>query len=120
MKNQLEIQRRFLKEDTPMKLGHLSSDLARIASLLNMKVGTQTVQAVIEEAGLFAEWAGTSPGVSRETQAFLAKIQNFLSAKGQEWNSSNQNPVWRKEAADCLRSWADELLKEAGFFDDPG
>lgn len=117
MKNQIEIQQRFLGEDNPMKLGHLSSDLARIASLLKMKVGEDTIKGVMEEAKLFAEWTGATPGISQETQMFLVKIQNFLAAKEQEWNSSSQNVTWRKELSDCLRAWSEELLKEAGFFD---
>gem|GEM_PF-5266388 len=85
-----------------MQQGQLASDLARIASLLGMKVEDETTRGVMEEARLFSEWTGANPGISPETQ---------------EWDSKNQDTVWRKELSDCLRAWSDDLLKEAGFLD---
>ncbi len=112
-----KIQKRYLEEENPMKLGHLASDLARIASLTNMKAGEQALLSVIEEAKFFTEWAATSSGVSIEIQIFLAEIQGFLARKELEADSNLNNEEWKKSLSHCVRTWSHELLEKAGFLD---
>ena len=115
MRNQNELQERFLKENATMRLGHLASDLGRIASLLGMRVGGETVKTVIEESKFFAEWA--APEVEPKVQELLADIQSFLALTELEWNGSSDRSEWRGVTARQLRYWSDELLKKAGFID---
>jgi hypothetical protein len=116
VKNQTEIQQRFLKENPLMRLGHLSSDLARIASFMEIPNEEQATRSVIQESKFFAEWAASE--VDLETQMLLAEIQGFLTQMEKAWNSSYKNSIWQKNCAQRLRNWADELLKRAGFFND--
>ena len=112
-----EIQVRFLKEENSMKLGHLASDLARIASLTEMKAGRTALKSVLEEAKYFSEWAATATNVPLETQMFLAEIQSFIAQKELEFDSMFENQEWRAGLRSRARVWSQELLKRAGFFD---
>ena len=113
MKNLPAIRERFLQENTQMKLGHLASDLARIASLLNMQAGEKALQNVMEETKFFAEW--TAPDTDPETQAFLLEIRSLITEKELEWDSLSNDENWRDETAKCLRNLSNKLLKKAGF-----
>ena len=117
MNHLTKIQERFLKEEDSMKLGHLASDLARIASLTEMEAGRKVLKSVLEEAKYFAEWAATAPGVEIEIQTFLAEIQGFLAEKELELDSKFDNEDWKKLLRGQARTWSDELLNRAGFFD---
>ena len=114
MKNQIEIQKRFLEEDARMRLGHLASDLARIASLVQVQAKEETVKSVIEEGKFFAEWA--AQGVELEIQIFLAEIQSFLARTELEWETLSKDTPWRVKIAERTRNWSEELLRKSGFF----
>ena len=118
MKSQIEIQQRFLKENAQMRLGHLASDLSRIASLTEIKMEEEAAKLVMEEAKFFTEWAGTAAEADLETRMFLAEIQGYISLKKLEWDSASKGEEWRGNLRRQLRLWSDELLKRAGFFED--
>ena len=99
-----------------MRLGHLSSDLARIASFMEIPNEEQATKSVIHESKFFAEW--TAPEADLETQMLLAEIQEFLARMETKWDSSYPHPEWKQNCAQQLRDWADTLLKKAGFFND--
>ena len=115
MSRLVEIQARFLKEENSMKLGHLASDLARIASLTEMKAGKTALKSVLEEAKYFSEWAATAANVPLETQMLLAEIQSFIAQKELEFDSMFENQEWRAGLRSRARAWSDELLKKAGL-----
>lgn len=115
MRNQPEIQERFLKESPEMRLGHLASDLARIASFIEMQLKTEAIKTVIEESKFFAEWAARD--AKPEIQMFLAGIRGFLAQKELELNSLSSNQEWKKEVSQYVRACSDGLLKKAGLID---
>ena len=115
MRNRLEIQERFLKESPEMRLGHLASDLARIASFMEMQIRVEAVKDVMEESKFFAEWAARD--VKPEVQIFLAEIQSFIAKKELELDSLSNNQKWKKEVSEYVRACSDGLLKKAGFID---
>lgn len=118
MRNPLELQERFLKETSPMRLGHLASDLARVSDLLKMRVGPETIKGVLEESKFFAQWAGIAGDLSAEMKTLLAEIQGFVAQKELEWETFSKNSEWRDNVARQLRVWSDELLKKAGFLEE--
>lgn len=118
MRNQIEIQERFLRETAEMRLGHLASDLARIASFIEIETKEGTVKTVMEEAKFFAEWAARD--AKPEIRMFLAEIQGFLAKKELELNSLSNNHEWKKEVSQYVRACSDGLLKKAGFIDADG
>lgn len=101
-----------------MRLGHLASDLARIDSFVRMKMNSGTVKSVINEAKFFSEWA--APDVELEIQIFLDEIQGFLTLTELNWNSLSRDTQARENVAKQCRTWSDELLRKAGFFDESG
>ena len=113
--NPSKLQERFFKEKPKMRLGHLASDLARIAFLLGKELEKETVESVMNESKFFAEWAAQD--VDPETQILLAEIQGCLAQWELEWSSLSANIAWKNKTARILRTWSDELLKRAGFFD---
>lgn len=115
MRNQIEIQERFLKEDGKMRLGHLASDLSRIASFIEMQLDTNVVCDVIEEAKLFAEW--TAQGREFEMQTFLAEIQSTLAQRELELSSLLRDPGRKIEFIRFLKTSSSHLLKKAGFLE---
>jgi len=96
-----------------MRLGHLASDLARIATLSGMPDEEETIKGVLEEAKFFAEWAAQEAELN--VQMFLAEIQSFLALTELQWPSLSKDFQWRQEIAGRLRAWSSELLKKAGF-----
>lgn len=115
MRNQPEIQERFFRESPEMRLGHLASDLSRIASFIEMQAKTEAIKAVIEESKFFAEWAAQD--AKPEIQMSLAEIQSFLTQKELELNSLSDNHEWKKEVSQYVRACSDGLLKKAGLID---
>ena len=115
MNHLVEIRERFLREENSMKLGHLASDLTRIASLTEMKAGGKVLKSVLEEAKYFAEWAATAPGVVLETQMFLADIQGFIARKELEWEWGLDKQEWKEDFRHRTQIWSQELLERAGF-----
>ena len=98
-----------------MRLGHLASDLARIASFIEMQLKTEAVKSVIEESKFFAEWAARDE--KPEIQMFLAEIRSFLAQKESELNFLSNNKEWKKEVSQYVRACSDGLLKKAGLID---
>lgn len=115
MKNLAEIQERFLREDSKMRMGHLASDLARLASLLRMKTKQETIKGVMAEAKFFSEWA--AQGMELEIQMLLSEIQSFLAQTELKWESLSNDAGWKEEVTRCLRGWSDVLLQKAGLVD---
>ena len=98
-----------------MRLGHLASDLARIANLIGMRAEKETLKGVMEEAKFFAEWAARD--VQLEVQMSLAEIQGYIAQKELECGSLSNDGEWKENVTRRLRAWSDELLKKAGFLD---
>jgi len=115
MNNLVEIQRRFLREGPKMRLGHLASDLSRVASFIEMGTDGKAVKAVMEEGKFFAEW--TAEKVDLEIQILLAEIQCFLAQKESEWDVSFKMDSWRQDVIRQVRNWSQELLQRAGFIE---
>lgn len=113
MKNLIEIRESFLKADSKMRLGHLASDLLRIASFIEKGMDFQAIKSVMEEGAFFAEWA--APQVDLDIQMLLAEIQGYISQKQLEWDSYSANVESMEDIKRQLRFWSNELLKRAGF-----
>ncbi|HVP37226.1 MAG TPA: hypothetical protein VMT04_09550, partial [Terriglobales bacterium] len=80
MKNIQDIKTRYLKDKLPVRLGGISSDLARIASFAPVKDNWETVKSLLEESKFFIEW--TALDASLEQKALLVEIQIQLAL----WN----------------------------------
>ncbi|MBI4395169.1 MAG: hypothetical protein HY583_03120 [Candidatus Omnitrophica bacterium] len=113
MKNQLEVQKRFLQEDTNMKLGHLASDLSRLASLVEMGNKAQTIKGVIEESKFFCEWSVRD--FELDIQTLLAEIQSFLSQMELQWDFLSHQNEWRESVVHKSKVWSQELLQKSGL-----
>ncbi len=96
-----------------MRLGHLASDLARIASFTEMELDEGAIKRVMEEAEFFAEW--TVREVEIEIQRLLAEIQGFLAQARLQWDTLSKNTEWKTEVAKQCRAWANTLLERGGF-----
>jgi hypothetical protein len=111
-----EIKERYLKETVPMRLGHLASDLARIASLLEMRVGPETVRTVIKEGLCFVEW--TAGDVDEETRSALIEIQRSLLKIDKDLGFFAGQSQRKIEVREWLRATSGNLLQKAGFLND--
>lgn len=104
-----QIKDRFLKEPPTMRLGHLASDLLRIAGFLESGMISEA-GPVIRESKFFAEWAAPEAGV--ELQSLLAEVQSFLALKELRFNACEDSSGEFEETIAHTRKWSQELLKE--------
>lgn len=107
-----QIKVRFLREEPSMRLGHLASDLLRIAGFMKRGMINEA-KPVIRESMLFAEWA--SPAVEPRVQGILSEIQSFFALKELQLSRKENFSEELDEITSTSTMWSEKLLKEAGL-----
>jgi len=105
MSNLEVIKKRFLKDDLPIRLGGIASNLARLKSFSQMPNNKKVISDLIEESKFFIEW--TAPAAPLAIQQELVNIQLKL--------ASYQYSVKQKEIAGSADKWAKRILKLSGL-----
>lgn len=113
MRNRNAIQKRFLKEPLPVKLGHLASNLSRISFFSQASnKNRQIINDVLEESKFFIEWI--APQTNVELAEWLAQIQIKLALWQLNWQRQKQLPQTRTVSV-LTKQWSSQLLKRAGL-----
>ena len=98
-----------MKEPVDRKLGHLASDLLRIANFLDNPKNIRVVESIIDESKFFIEWL--APEAPFDTQVLLAEIQPKLAFL--------QLRLAKQENLGDLRNfakiWSKQLIEASGF-----
>jgi hypothetical protein len=102
MHNLKEIKRRFMKNNLPVRLGCIASNLARLQSFSKMPNNRKVIESLIEESKFFIEWA--VPKASLGIQEELVNIQLQLALCS-----------FKKEILNCSGKWAERLIKLSGL-----
>jgi len=109
MHNLDQIKERYLKESLNMRLGHLASDLARIATFSDKNA----IKDLIEESKFFIEW--TLKEASFDAQVLLAEIQSKLALWERHFSAQNDNAAELEELRETARVWSEKLLEISGL-----
>ena len=113
MNNLNLIKERYLKEPFNRQLGHLASDLARIASFLENSMNKKAVEGILEESKFFIEW--TAPDAPSHIQAFLSEIQCRLALYHHHFLVQKEDVAEIKSLKKNAKGWSVKLMELSGL-----
>ena len=113
MKNQSTIKKRFLRDELPVRLGGLATNLMRIKSFSDNPAHREVVDYLLEESKFFIEWI--IPDAELEVQSELLKIQIQLALWHLRWDSIWENPKERLNLANISNVWSKKVLGMSGL-----
>ncbi len=108
------LRTRFLQDTAAVRLGNLSSELARVANLVR-RAYLKPVPEVMRTAAWFIEWS--LPEVSAELQSSLVELQVALSRWWQRWETVSLDQATLAEVERMCRERANWLLAASGLID---
>jgi len=106
---------RFLRDEIPVRIGNLASNLSRIATLSDLDTTAEASLRVLTESVLFIEW--TRRDADSKIGDTLAALKDRLNAWQADWQDIWARPEERKRMAAEAQSWSDRLLAESGLLD---
>jgi len=109
MKTLAEREVRYQRETPTAQLGHLASNLNRIALLLERPQEQQTLLQVVKESEHFTEW--TAAHWPFEIQELLVQVQVRLAMWHRVWPRLGARREFRLAVARDAQEWANRLLK---------
>lgn len=116
MKNESHIKERFMKDEFPVRLGGIASNLARVSSFSRSASHQEAVMGLIEESKYFIEW--TASEAEADVQADLVRLQVDLARwqirANQDWESEST----RHNLASAAKGWSDSVLQMSGLVND--
>jgi hypothetical protein len=105
MKNIDQIKERFLKEPFNMRLGHLASDLARIATFSD----ENAIKDLIEESKFFIEWVARE--ASFDVKVLLAGMQSKLALCQRRILTQKANNSDLEDLKEAAKAWSEKLVE---------
>lgn len=112
MSNLDEIKDRYLKEPFNRRLGHLASDLMRIAGFLDNAKNRKVVVDILEESKFFIEWA--APESPSHIQELFSEMQSRLALWHRHLLMMREDSKEITELAKSARHWSMQLIQYAG------
>jgi hypothetical protein len=107
------IQKRYLRDALPIRLGGIAANLSRVKSFAAHDANCEAVASLLEESKLFIEWTAGEADIS--TAAELVELQVQLSlwqrALGEIW----QNSAQRQQVASTSGKWSQRVLELSGL-----
>lgn len=113
MNNLDERRDRYLKEPFNKRLGHLASDLMRIAGFLDNAKNRKVVIDIVEESKFFIEWA--APGSPPHIQELFSEMQSRLALWHRHLLVMREDPMEITELAKSTRHWGMQLIQLSGL-----
>jgi len=104
---------RFMLDDTPHRLGNLSSSLARIADFIEVQRPTASIMGVLTEAGQFAEWS--QQNLDDQRRAELKQLGYELLLWQMQWEVPQSDPVQVAQVAHEAQKWSERILEISGL-----
>ena len=113
MKDWASLRERYLQDEISLRLGGLSTNLARIASFSDDLRHRAAIEDLQEESKRFIEW--TTPEFSTETQEMFVQLQVELACWGLRLEGDWQDDQARMEMATHAKSWSEKILRVSGL-----
>lgn len=110
---QARVRARFLRDTTPVRLGGIAANLARIHSFSRHEGARDVVESVIDESKHFIEWAG--PDAELDTAVQLLALQRQLIRWQRELDSIWSNSDGRHTLSESAKEWSDHMLGLSGL-----
>ncbi len=111
-----EIRARYLRDATPVRLGGLAANLARVVSFSKKQEAAGAVSSLLEESRYFIEWS--APDLLPERMAdvvWLIELGRKLTRWQVNWHTAQHDPAARAQLAAQAQIWSDEILKMSGL-----
>jgi len=113
MGNLEEIRNRYLREPFNRQLGHLASDLMRIAGFLDNTKNRKVVMDILEESKFFIEWA--APNAPAHIQELFSEMQSRLALWHRHLLMMREDSNEIKELAINTKLWSMQLVQFSGL-----
>jgi len=107
---------RFLLDVTPIRLGGVSANLARIQSAARHDEHFELVRNMIEDSEYLIEW--TVPEAEVDVAGELVEIQVELALWYLNWQTIWNDTEYRRRVAEQAGRWSDRILDLSGLLDD--
>jgi hypothetical protein len=107
------LKERYLRDELPIRLGNLASNLARIKSRCQNVANGSMVESLLHESKWFIEW--TAPDAEIEIAAQLVELQVQLACWQCCWSTIWEDTEQRMEVANSAKIWSDKVLNFSGL-----
>lgn len=109
------IQKRYLRDGIPVRLGGLAANLARINSFSLRDGGSDTVESLVEESKCFIEWTATDLEEvhTKELAALSRQLANWKDQFADVWN----DPLKRQDMSEVAARWSARVLEMSGLLE---
>jgi hypothetical protein len=113
MKYSTAFRQRYLRDPSPVRLGGLAANLARVESFSDHVEHRDVVKGLLEESKFLIEWA--APDVGAHIQAELAELQVQLALWELNWTRIWDDTEQRMAVAERAQLWSKRLLEMSGL-----
>ncbi len=113
MRNKKKLQKRYLRDPLPVRLGGLAATLGRISSSARTSESPTTVTELLDEAKHLIEW--TAAEAEPETAAELVNIQRLIVLWQNAWPKAANDLTQRTLLSTQAKIWSDQTLQYSGL-----
>ena len=107
------IRTRYLRDATPVRLGGLAANLARVNTFSRHAGGCDAVESLIDESKHFIDWAG--PELEMDVALELLTLQRQLVCWQRHLNEVWDDPNRRRDLSETARDWSNRVLQLSGL-----
>lgn len=107
------LKSRYLRDELPVRLGNLASNLARIKSRCQHTAHGEIIEDLLQESKLFIEW--TAADTEIEIAAELVELQVQLACWQYSWAEIRSNVQQRIKVSEQVKIWSEKVLNMSGL-----
>jgi len=107
------LKSRYLRDELPIRLGNLASNLARIKSRCQNSANGELVENLLQESKIFIEWTANDAEV--EIAAELVELQVQLACWQYRWTRIWEDAEQRMRVAEETKIWSEKVLNMSGL-----
>jgi len=113
MKDWSSIQKRYLQDALPIRLGGIAANLSRVKSFATHDANQMLVASLLEESKMFIEWTAAAADI--HTAAELVELQVQLARWGCTWDKIWPDQVQRQRVVTTSSQWSQRVLELSGL-----
>ena len=113
MRDWNSLKERYLRDELPIRLGNLASNLARIKSRCQNVANGEIIESLLQESKLFIEW--TAQDAEIEIAAELVELQIQLACWQYSWSGIWEDAEQRMRVGEEGRIWSEKVLNMSGL-----
>ena len=107
---------RYLRDQLPIRLGNLASNLSRLESFAGNATLGEAACRVLIESKFFIEWTAADASLSQQVE--LLELQRTLARWQLTWSKIWDDSEKRSSIAAQAGNWSKKVLKQSGLLDD--